>query len=207
MLKRFAINGLGVFSLYALGLTSVAFGQTGAGEVERAPIHCEHGEPHPNAPEELSQFEFLIGDFEITSHVMTPAGWSPPRPGPRARWNGFYSMAGMMITDEWYDPDPGANPDAPRGVNVRMFDEASNEWKMMWVATGAARVLDLRAKANDDKVRMWQVYPTQIDLVADFFVEDEDHWHRISYVQDDAGEWQPQFKLRATRLTCDAGAE
>lgn len=207
MLNRFAISTLGGVSLCLAGVSGLAYAQTSATEAERAPVSCDHGAPHANAPEELSQFAFLIGDFEITSHAMTPAGWSPPRPGPRARWNGWYSMGGMMITDEWYDPDPGANPDAPRGVNVRMYDEASGEWKMMWVATGAARVQDLRAKADGDKVRMWQVYPTQIDLVADFFVEDEDHWHRISYVKDDAGEWQPQFKLRATRLSCDAESD
>lgn len=205
MQKHLAVKGLGALSLCSAGLPGFAFGQASPAEVERAPVNCDHGHAHPNAPEELAQFDFLIGDFEITSHAMTPNGWSPPRPGPRARWNGWYSMGGMMITDEWYDPDPGANPDAPRGVNVRMFDEASKEWKMMWVATGAARVQDLRAKADGEKVRMWQVYPTQIDLVADFFVEDEDHWHRISYIQDEAGEWQPQFKLRATRLTCDTG--
>jgi hypothetical protein len=207
MLKQFAIKGLGGASLCLAGLTGWTHAQTAPSDIQRAPVSCDHGAPHPNAPEELAQFEFLIGDFEITSHVMTPNGWSPPRPGPRARWNGWYSMGGMMITDEWYDPDPGANPDAPRGVNVRMYDKASDEWKMMWVATGAARVQDLRAKADGEKVTMWQVYPTQIDLVADFFVEDEDHWHRISYVQDDEGEWQPQFKLRATRLSCAADSE
>ena len=56
---------------------------------------------------------------------------------------------------------------------------------------------------KDGKLTMWQVYPTQIDLVADFTVEDDDHWHRVSYVQDDAGEWTPQYKLRATRIACE----
>ena len=164
---------------------------------------CDYGAPHPQAPAELQQFSFLIGDFEITSHIRTQTGWSPPRPGPRARWNGRYSMGGMMITDEWYDPDPGLQPDAPRGVNVRMYDTESAEWKMMWVATRTARVQDLRAVMKDGKLTMSQVYPTQIGLVADFTVEDNDHWHRVSYVQDDEGEWVPQYKLRATRIACD----
>ena len=164
---------------------------------------CDYGAPHPDAPAELEQFAFLIGDFEITSHIMLPTGWSPPRPGPCARWNGWYSMGGMMITDEWYDPDPGLDPTSPRGVNVRMFDPASDEWKMMWVATGGAQVQDLRAGIRDGKLTMWRVYPTEVELVADFTVEDEDHWYRVSYVQNDEGEWTPQFKLRASRIACD----
>lgn len=167
------------------------------------PPSCDYGSAHPDAPPEFEQFAFLIGDFTITSHIMTPSGWSPPRPGPRARWNGHYSMDGMMITDEWYDPDPGLDPASPRGINVRMFDPASSEWKMMWISTSGAQVQDLRAGLRNGKLTMWQIYPTAIDPVADFTVEDADHWHRVSYVQDEAGEWQPKYKLRATRLPCD----
>lgn len=172
---------------------------------ELAETTCDYGSPHPEAPPELEQFAFLIGDFDITSHAMTPTGWTPPRPGPHARWNGHYSMGGLMITDEWYDPDPSVDANAPRGINVRMFDEASDEWKMMWVATRTAQVQDLRAGMRDGKLTMWRVYPNPTDLVADFTVEDEDHWYRISYTKDDAGEWAPQFKLRATRIPCDEG--
>ncbi|NQY15221.1 MAG: hypothetical protein HRT81_15380, partial [Henriciella sp.] len=93
--------------------------------------------------------------------------------------------------------------DAPRGVNVRLYDAASEEWKMMWVATGAARVQALRAKIVDGKLTMWQVSPAQIDLVADFTREDGDHWHRISSVKDADGNWVPQFKLSASRIPCD----
>jgi hypothetical protein len=112
-------------------------------------------------------------------------------------------MGGMMITDEWYDPDPGLEPGSARGVNVRMFDTASGEWKMMWVATSGAQVQDLRAEMRNGKLTMWRVYPTEVELVADFTVEDSDHWYRVSYVQDDGGEWVPQFKLRASRIACD----
>lgn len=172
-------------------------------ELQPIALRCDYGTPHPEAPAELEQFAFLIGDFEITSHIMLPTGWSPPRPGPRARWNGWYSMGGMMITDEWYDPDPGLEPGSARGVNVRMFDTASGEWKMMWVATSGAQVQDLRAEMRNGKLTMWRVYPTEVELVADFTVEDSDHWYRVSYVQDDGGEWVPQFKLRASRIACD----
>ena len=172
-----------------------------------APPRCDYGAPNENAPEELSQFAFLIGDYTISAHAWQNDAWTPPRPGTPARWNGYYGLEGMAIVDEWYGRDPGIEPETGRGINVRMWDAEEGEWDMMWIATAGRQVQDLRAKVMDGVLTMWQVYPTQIDLVADFFVEDEDHWHRISYVQDDEGEWQPQFKLRATRLSCAADSE
>ena len=190
MIER-AVSGMVVLALFGLGPGLAA--QTG---------QCELGEPHPDAPAELGQFAFLIGDFEITSHRWMGEDWSPPRPGPRARWRGWYGLGGMAIYDEWYDPDPEEDPSAPRGVNVRMFDTDSEEWRMMWIATSAKQVQDLRAELRDGKVTMWQVYPERPGFLADFTVEDENHWYRVSYVKDDHGEWTPQFKLRATRRPC-----
>ncbi len=163
---------------------------------------CSYGSPHDNAPPELDQFGFLIGDFEITSHAWTGAAWSPPRPGPRARWNGWYGLGGMAIYDEWYDPDPALDPDSPRGVNVRMYDAEAAQWKMMWIATAGLQVQDLVAEMRDGKLTMWQNYPDRPGFLADFTVVDKDHWYRVSYTKDDAGAWVPQFKLAATRLPC-----
>ena len=165
---------------------------------------CDYGAPHPNAPVELSQFAFLVGDYDITSHAWRNGTWTPPRPGPHARWNGRYGLGGMAIYDEWFDPNPSDDPDAPRGVNVRMYDTEAGQWKMMWLATAGMTVQDLRAELRDGKLTMWQEYPERAGFLADFTVEDEDHWHRISYTRGDDGEWRPQFKLAATRIPCGA---
>jgi len=108
----------------------------------------------------------------------------------------------MAIVDEWYDPNPEEDPEAPRGVNVRMYDPDASQWKMMWIATGGLQVQDLRAEVREGKLTMWQVYPERPGFLADFTVEDDDHWHRISYVKDDLGAWVPQFKLAASRTPC-----
>lgn len=169
---------------------------------DAAPPRCEYGSAHPDAPPELRQFSFLIGDYEISSHAWNAGSWTPPRPGPRARWNGWYGLDGMAIYDEWYDPDPGLDPSAPRGVNVRVYDTDKAEWQMMWIHTGARRVQDLRAEMRDGKLTMWQEYPERPNFLAEFVVEDKDHWHRVSFTKDDEGEWVPQFKLAATRIPC-----
>jgi hypothetical protein len=163
---------------------------------------CDYGTPHPDSPPEFAQFSFLVGEYDITSHAWTGDAWSPARPGPHARWNGYYGLGGMAIYDEWFDPDPAIDPAAPRGVNVRMFDPAESAWKMMWIATAAMQVLDLRAEIRDGKLTMWQVYPDRPGSMSDFTVEDEDHWYRVSYTKGDDGSWVPQFKLRATRIPC-----
>ena len=146
------------------------------------PPRCDPGTPHPDAPAELAQFSFLVGDFDITAHVWQGLDWSPARPGPHARWNGWYGLEGMAIYDEWFDPDPGLDPSGFKGVNVRYYDAEKSEWQMMWIATGGKQVQDLRAEMRDGKLTMWQVYPERAGFLADFTVVDADHWYRTSYV-------------------------
>lgn len=171
---------------------------------ETAPPRCDYAAPHENAPAELSQFAFLVGDYTINLHAWQGDKWSPPQPGKTARWNGWYGLGGMAIVDEWYNPDPAQDPDAPRGINVRMYDPQAGEWDMMWIATGAHQVQDLRAKVEDGELWMWQVYPERPDFKAVFKIEDADRWARISYTKNDAGEWVKQYKLAAARIPCDA---
>lgn len=168
-----------------------------------APPSCDYGEPHPNAPAELAQFDFLIGDFAITAHAWRNGAWTPPRPGPAPRWNGRYTLGGMAIEDEWFDPDPGLDPDAPRGVNIRMWDAEDGEWDMMWVHTSGRQVQDLRAKVIDGKLTMWQVYPERPNFRAYFERLDPDRWQRVTLAPDEDGEWQPTFSLVATRIPCE----
>jgi len=170
--------------------------------VALAPPTCQPGKPHKNAPPELAQFDFLIGDFSVTGHAWRGTGWSPPRPTAPARWNGWYGLGGMTINDEWYGVDPGVDPDSSRGVNVRLYDPKSSEWKMMWVHTQGVQVQDLRAEIRDGELTMWQVYPERPDFKATFIREDKDHWHRITYAKDKDGNWVKTIKLAATRLPC-----
>jgi hypothetical protein len=172
-----------------------------------APPICDYGTPHPEAPEELAQFDFLIGDYTISAHQWLGTAWSPPRPGAPARWNGYYTLGGMAIADEWFDPDPGHDPNSGRGINIRMWDAEAGEWDMTWVHTLGRQVQDLRAGMKDGVLTMWQIYPERPDFKATFERLDADNWERIQYKQDEAGEWQPTFKLVATRIPCTESDE
>ena len=60
----------------------------------------------------------------------------------------------MVLEDEWYDPDPGLDPDSGRGINVRLYDAEEDTWKMMRIATGSKQVQDLRAEMRNGKLTM-----------------------------------------------------
>lgn len=192
------LKHLTIAACLALPLASAATAQD-----DLMPPSCDYGSPHPEAPEELKQFAFLIGDYTITLHAWQNEAWTPPRPGAPARWNGYYGLGGMAIIDEWYNSDPSMDVNAPRGINVRMWDDEADEWDMMWIATAGKQVQDLRAKVKDGALTMWQVYPERPTFKATFHVDDEDHWERISYVKDENGEWAKQFRLAATRIPCE----
>ena len=162
---------------------------------------CDFGAPHPEAPPETTQFDFLIGEFTVSLHSWQGDRWSPPRPAG-ARWNGRYGLNGMAIYDEWFDPGP-EDVDGTWGVNVRTYDPQARLWKVMWISLPARQVQDMRAQLRDGIFTLWQVHPERPDWRAEFEVQDEDHWARVSYVRDGPnGEWSRQFRLAATRIPC-----
>ncbi len=152
-----------------------------------------------NAPESLTDFSFLIGHHEVTLHGWTGETWTPPRPTV-AQWRGWYGLEDMAIYDEW--KDPGAEP-ANIGINVRFYDDQESLWKMMWISSSGRQVQDLRAKLIQGKLTMWQVHPPREGWKAEFEVIDSGSWSRTSYLRNDNGVWQPQFKLVARRTLCE----
>lgn len=161
-------------------------------------VVCNDVQPAADAPQETAQFHFMVGQHEVALHAWTGQAWTPPRP-QGARWNGWYGLAGLAVYDEWIDPDPVRGG---LGVNVRTYDAESAEWKMMWVSTTNMQVQDLRAKLIDGVLTMWQVYPERPGWKAEFEPLDEHRWQRVDYNKDDQGQWQPGFKLVASRIGC-----
>ena len=166
------------------------------GALANRPDRCTLTAPNKNADKAIEQFGFLIGDFAISVHAWTDGQWSPPRP-TGARWNGWYGLDGQVVYDEWFDPHLNN-----AGINVRHFDTEANHWKMMWISTADKRVQDMRAEMRNGKLTMWQVHPDRQGWKAEFIVKAKDRWERVSYVQDDQGNWQNEYRLVATRVTC-----
>ena len=159
---------------------------------------CRTGTVHADAPPETAQFAFMVGDHEVTLHAWNGESWTPPRP-LNARWHGWYGLDGMAIYDEWIDPDPNSGG---RGVNVRLYDPEEAAWKMMWISTAGRQVQELRAEMRDGLLTMWQIHPERPGWKAVFEQLSEEKWARVSYQQDETGDWLPQFRLEATRRPC-----
>jgi hypothetical protein len=163
---------------------------------------CDFGEPAPDAPPEIHQFDFLIGNFRIEAHQWTGEAWSDGYLD--AAWNGRWGIGGRAVIDEWFGPQ--ISPDTPRGfgVNVRYFDSETGRWSMVWQATsGAASILE----AEEDEsgvLRMWQVYPEPASERRIWFeVYGDGHWARIDGPVDEEGNFTPQYKLEAFEVPCE----
>jgi len=78
------------------------------------------GRPNPEAPPEITQFDFMIGTFDCIDTVLRPAG---TRVRFRAIWEARYFLNGMGILDEYWSPQNSTS-------NIRIFDSASGSWKV-----------------------------------------------------------------------------
>ncbi len=164
---------------------------------------CDFGSPSPYAPEELAQYSFIIGDFEIRARGWSADGWTEQY--RTARWTGRYILGGMAIMEEWYDFPPEVAPDTGRGVNIRVFDPDESIWKLMWIRTDQRQVTELRSELrNDGRMYLWRIYPTPDDRLVYFEFYEDGHWARLNFNRDEETDtWVPDYKLEAYRLPCE----
>ncbi len=84
-----------------------------------SPAH-PFGRPHPDAPPELAQFAFMIGEFDCVDEIRQGDG---SRLRFRAIWNARYFLNGFGIQDEYWTPRFFTS-------NLRIFDPASGRWQV-----------------------------------------------------------------------------
>ncbi len=93
------------------------------------------GEPHPEAPPELSQFAFLAGRWRCEARVrLDGGGWQ----AFDATWRGRYILDGRAIEDEYRMTDASGKL-VVLGLNFRVYDAARRQWSIKWLnaLTGA----------------------------------------------------------------------
>ena len=178
-----------------LGVSSVS------AEEHVSPASCDFGAKHPNAPDEIEQFSFLVGNWSVELKQWQQGGWSPPRP-QNAYWTGRYALDGMAIYDEWFDVDPALDPTTDRGANLRMYDAENQVWQMTWLHSRGFAPTDLSAELRGEKMVMWQNHPESPAWEAEFEVVSVDEWVRTQYAIDAEGNRSARFRLKATRLAC-----
>ena len=92
-------------------------------------IEQEFGKLNPNAPAELSQFAFLIGDWSFEATVKTADGQSLPFKGT---WRGRYILDGYAISDEYRMTDLSGKL-IVLGLNLRTYDASEQTWNIKWL--------------------------------------------------------------------------
>lgn len=82
-----------------------------------SPAH-PFGRPHPNAPPELQQFAFMLGEFDCVDSLRRPDGsWHQTA----AIWNAHYFLNGHGIQDVYWN-------DTFATSNIRLFDVSRGKW-------------------------------------------------------------------------------
>lgn len=97
------------------------------------------GKPNPNAPPALSQFAFLIGNWQCRAIVILPNGERQPF---AATWQGRYVLDGYVIADE-YRMTSSSGELIVLGLNLRAYDAAKQIWNIKWLDALAGTWIDL----------------------------------------------------------------
>ncbi|MEO0462883.1 MAG: hypothetical protein AAF127_07115 [Pseudomonadota bacterium] len=198
-------TGLGLKGLgAALALVSAHAGALAqdAEEPTLAPPVCDYGAPDPDAPDELSQFDFLIGDFTITGRIWSESAWGPEIMSPRARLTGRYILGGRAIQDEWYDRDPGFDPKSTRGVTTRIYDAKAGHWKVSWLSADVPVITRLRVAMEDNVLTMRTISPEKPNYDAVFERDGPDRWTRTAFRTQADGSRTFLWQAIATRIPC-----
>jgi hypothetical protein len=78
------------------------------------------GRPHPDAPAELEQFAFMVGEFDCVDEMRQKDGSFLRF---RAIWNARYFLNGFGIQDEYWTPRFFTS-------NIRIYDPKSKQWQV-----------------------------------------------------------------------------
>lgn len=95
--------------------------------------------PNPDAPPELSQFAFLIGEWRADGKWKGAGGkWKPFTAG----WTARYILDGYVITDEFHTNDTGSEFQL-HGRTFRSYDARRKIWVMKFLNARESSWLDL----------------------------------------------------------------
>jgi hypothetical protein len=84
---------------------------------------------NPNAPPELAQFAFLVGEWRCDVVIKQPDGsWG----SLKATWEARFILDGYAIADEYRMTAPTGEL-LVLGVNIRSYDAKRKAWNMKWL--------------------------------------------------------------------------
>lgn len=188
--------GLGFKAVTATALLAASFG-VGANELTIEDVAMAKTEGCMEGP--MAQFGRYVGDWTIEDEGLQQDGtW---KAGNGARWLFTCFGNGVAVQDFWM-PN-GADGGSPPGVgtNLRIYDPATESWKITWTATGAPGQTLIRASEDEDgNIRMFWVSPEQSpNRRITFFAPTDAGWDWVMDMDlNGDGTWSPVYKIKAT---------
>ena len=163
----------------------------------------DYGKPNPNAPQELSQFAFLIGQWRCDAKIKGEDGvWQPFQ----AVWVGRYILDGYVIADEFRMTKPDGEL-VMLGQNYRSYSTDKNAWIMNWQDALTATWLNLGpeelggVQVSDKSITFnVQFQPDEIHRIT-FLNISENHFTWQGKRSTDGGEtWAEMMVIEAYRI-------
>lgn len=118
----------------------------------------EHNSANPDAPEQLTHWNKIIGSWSTQEESLKRdgSGWAP---STGALWNFYWALDGWAIRDEYFSPPPDTKMEDPTkrqiGTNIRVFNKSKNEWIMAWLTKAGQRVDVYTAKSDGKTIVMY----------------------------------------------------
>lgn len=156
-------------------------------------------------PPEFSQFDFIVGDFDVGVRNWNDDSNDWDEPQFSARWNGRYIFGERAIADEWFDPGYGESDQSGAGINIRIYAPEAGLWKTAWRYTSNNEVRELHQQMRDGQLWLRQVYPEAPERRVYFETYENGEWARISLrFDEESQEWVNALKLHAVPAACDS---
>lgn len=105
-------------------------------------IDNNHSKANPIAPEALSQFAFLLGEWRFDASFKSPQGESQIFHGS---WIARYILDGRAIADE-YKMWSSSGEVIVHGMNFRVYDAAKQFWNIKWLNALEGTWMDLTSE-------------------------------------------------------------
>ena len=150
----------------------------------------------PAPPPEASQFEFLIGTWDVVSEPNIPG--VPER--VRGRWTAQRSADGFMVVDEYrvFDDQGGT---AYLGETYRVFNPSKQQWEFRFVEPFSGTWHEGTAVKVGDEMHLTQGTPADGGMTkVRYYDISPDRFSWISERSRDGGKtWTKGARIEATR--------
>jgi len=162
------------------------------------------GEPNPDAPSQLSVFDFLIGRWSCEVTVIQEDGSETTL---QATWTGRYILDGYVIADEYRMKDAKGGL-VMLGENYRAYDTSKDTWNMKWLEALSGTWLDLAPErlggviSDENAVEYKMEYnPGEIHRIRFSEITDDSFTWTVDISTDGEESWNRSvMTIRAARI-------